>query len=175
MGTFNTKTTLNGSPSLIPEIADRICHTFTLDGYEINREDLMSGGIDLSLTKGGFFKAVLGMKTALKITLVPMNDAIEFEAGVGIFGHQAIPTFIMLFVAWPVLLTQIWGLVQQSHLDDKALAVAQAVVNEKGPTISVSTREQIHSSLEDTKFCTHCGTQHQANARFCSNCGSPLS
>lgn len=44
MGTFNTKATLNGNPSLIPAIADRICQEFAIDGYEVNRENLMNGG-----------------------------------------------------------------------------------------------------------------------------------
>lgn len=87
MGTFNTKTILNGNPSLIPAIADRICQEFAADGYEINRENLVSGGVDISVTKGGIFKAVLGMKTALKVTLVPQYNSISFDAGVGIFGQ----------------------------------------------------------------------------------------
>lgn len=166
MGTFNTKTTLSGDPSLIPAIADRICQEFASDGYEINREDLVSGGVDISVTKGGIFKAVLGMKTALKVTLIPQYNSISFDAGVGIFGQQAIPTVIMLFFAWPVLLTQIWGLIQQANLDDKALAAAQAVIEQSGITTTINTGP--------TKFCTSCGTQVSATARFCSNCGSPI-
>lgn len=173
MGTFNTKTILNGNPTLIPAIADRICQVFMHDGYEINCENLLSGGVDISVTKGGFFKAVLGMKTALKITLVPQNNAIDFEAGVGIFGQQAIPTVIMLFFAWPVLLTQIWGLIQQSNLDDKALAAAQAVINEnRGNSYADASIMPATSGV--TKFCTNCGTKLPDNARFCSNCGNPV-
>lgn len=175
MGTFNTKATLNGNPSLIPAIADRICQVFTLDGYEINRDNLMSGGTDISVTKGGLFKAVLGMKTALKITLIPQANAISFEAGIGIFGQQAIPTVIMLFFAWPVLLTQIWGLVQQAGLDDKALAAAQAVINENGGN---TYRDALTTALQhaygSAKFCTNCGARLPENAHFCSNCGSQL-
>lgn len=175
MGTFNTKTTLAANPSLIPAIADRICQDFALEGYEINRDNLMSGGIDISVTKGGFFKAVLGMKTALKITLVPENNAIGFEAGVGIFGQQAIPTVIMLFFAWPVLLTQIWGLVQQSNLDDKALAAAQAVIYEHhGNTHAAEAPAAQSTASTGRRFCTNCGSQLPADARFCSNCGCPL-
>ena len=175
MGTFNTKTTLAANPSLIPAIADRICHDFALEGYEINRDNLMSGGIDISVTKGGFFKAVLGMKTALKITLVPENNAIGFEAGVGIFGQQAIPTVIMLFFAWTVLLTQIWGLVQQSNLDDKALAAAQAVIYEhNGNTHAAEAPAPQSTAGTGRRFCTNCGSQLPADARFCSNCGCPL-
>lgn len=176
MGAFNTKTILNGNPSLIPAIADRICQVFSLDGYEINRENLMSGGVDISVTKGGMFKAIVGMKTALKITLVPQNDSISFEAGVGIFGQQALPTVISMLFFWPVLITQIWGLVQQSDLDDKALAAAQAVINENGGnTYSTPTATTPPPLPCSAKFCTSCGAKLPDNARFCSNCGNPIS
>ena len=174
MGTFNTNAILKGNPSLIPAMADRICQVFAVDGYEVNRDNLMSGGVDISVTKGGFFKAVLGMKTALKITLVPRDNAIAFEAGVGIFGQQAIPTIIMLFFAWPVLLTQIWGLVQQADLDDKALAAAQSVIDEAGPSTCSGFGSTPPSPSGFAKFCTNCGTKLPDNARFCSNCGSPI-
>lgn len=174
MGTFNTNAILKGNPSLIPAMADRICQVFAVDGYEVNRDNLMSGGVDISVTKGGFFKAVLGMKTALKITLVPRDNAIAFEAGVGIFGQQAIPTIIMLFFAWPVLLTQIWGLVQQADLDDKALAAAQSVIDEAGPATCSDFGSTTPPPSGFAKFCTNCGTKLPDNARFCSNCGSPI-
>lgn len=176
MGAFSTKTVLNGRPSLIPAIADRICQEFLADGYEINREKLISGGVDISVTKGGLFKAILGMKTALKVTLIPQDNSISFEAGVGIFGQQVIPTLIMLFVTWPVLLTQIWGLVQQSKLDDKALAAAQAVVRENvvascGAGYSSAAAVSVS---EAPKFCTNCGASLPVNANFCSYCGTSI-
>lgn len=173
MGAFNTKTILNGNPALIPAIADRICQVFAADGYEINRDNLMSGGVDISVTKGGVFKAIVGMKTALKITLIPQNNCISFEAGVGIFGQQALPTVISMLFFWPVLLTQIWGLIQQSDLDDKALGAAQAVINENAGTTYAGgvTPSPVPGAC---KFCTNCGAKLSDNARFCSNCGSPL-
>lgn len=174
MGAFSTKTTLYGIPSLIPAMADRICQTFAADGYEINRDNLMSGGVDISVTKGGVFKAIVGMKTALKITLIPQNNSISFEAGVGIFGQQALPTVISMLFFWPVLLTQIWGLIQQSDLDDKALAAAQAVISEnRGGTFTGGVTPP--PAPVTGKFCTNCGEKISENARFCSNCGSPLS
>lgn len=177
MGTFNTKTILYGNPTLIPTIADRICQVFTIEGYEISRENLMSGGIDISVTKGGMFKAIVGMKTALKITLTPQNNVIAFEAGVGVFGQQALPTVISMLFFWPVLLTQIWGLVQQSHLDDKALATAQSVINEQAGNANAIYGTQTSQSPAQgaAKFCTGCGTKLPENARFCANCGAPLS
>ena len=164
MGTFNTQKLLNGDPSLIPAIASRIDSSFTAEGYAVQSQTLISGSADISITKGGIFKAVLGMKTALKVTLKPQSDGILFDAGVGIFGQQVIPTMIMLFVAWPVLLTQIWGLVQQSKLDDKALAIAEAVIRKSG---SATPQAEIGD-----RFCTKCGHKVLADAVYCSFCGT---
>ena len=77
------------------------------------------------------FKAVLGLKSALKVSLIPKDNAIAFEAGIGIFGQQAIPTIISMLFFWPVLITQIWGIVQQSKLDDKALEIAEEVLKNR--------------------------------------------
>lgn len=171
MATFDTKKTLYASPSLIPFIAQRITEEFETDGYEVNAIALGSGGYDISIRKGGFFKSVLGMKTALKVSLLPRNGNIYFEAGVGIFGQQAIPTVISMFFFWPVAITQIWGLVRQSKLDDKALEVAQDVImsanaGNQGNTYGNQSTEK--------NFCTQCGTSNSSTAKFCNACGNPL-
>lgn len=168
MGTFSKKKILYGSSSLIPTMANRIQEQFQNDGFEVAMDALSSGGYDISITKGGFFKAVLGMKTALKVTLLPQGNNIHFEAGVGIWGQQAIPTVISMLFFWPVLITQIWGMVEQSKLDDKALEIAQDVImmNHHGET---STTTSVGS-----KFCTECGTKNTEIANFCCGCGKPL-
>lgn len=169
MATFNTKKMLNASPALIPVIATRLVKEFQADGYDVVSENLISGGADVSISKGGIFKSVIGMKTALKISLVPQNGAIKFEAGVGIFGKQIIPTLVMWYVAWPVMLTQVWGLIQQSKLDDKALEIAEKVIAEGGqPMMESNTTSVGH------KFCTNCGTKNTESAKFCCGCGKPL-
>ena len=170
MATFSTKKILYGSTSLIPAIANRIQEEFQNEGYEVAMDALSSGGYDISITKGGVFKAVLGMKTALKVTLLPQGSNIHFEAGVGIWGQQAIPTIISMLFFWPVLITQIWGMVEQSKLDDKALEIAKDVIymNNNGRMASHST------SSNGSKFCTDCGTQNAESANFCNGCGKPL-
>lgn len=129
MAIFKTTKTLEGSHSLIPEIAENIQKEFIREGYTLTSEKFNTGGYDISITKGGFFKTILGMNTALKITLQPaVGRKIQFEAGVGIFGKVVIPAIIAYSVFWPVLITQIWGLIQQSELDDKALAIAEKTI-----------------------------------------------
>lgn len=168
MATFSTKKILYGSSALIPTIASRIQDEFQNDGYNVKMDALSSGGYDISITKGGIFKAVLGMKTALKVTLIPQGGNIHFEAGVGIWGQQAIPTVISMFFFWPVLITQIWGIVQQSKLDDRALDIAKDVIYMNGGNTTPGYTQT------RTKFCTECGTQNPETARFCSGCGKQL-
>ena len=169
MATFSTKKILYGSTSLIPTIANRIQEEFHNDGYEVAMDALSSGGYDISITKGGIFKAVLGMKTALKVTLLPQGSNIHFEAGVGIWGQQAIPTVISMLFFWPVLLTQIWGMVEQSKLDDKALEIAQDVICMNNHEGSPHSDNNVGG-----KFCTKCGTKLDGSSKFCSNCGTRL-
>lgn len=167
MATFETKKILYGSSSLIPAIANRIQEEFQHDDYDVSMDVLSSGGYDISITKGGLFKAVLGMKTALKVTLLPYGDKIKFEAGVGIWGQQAIPTVISMLFFWPVILTQIGGMVKQSKLDDKALAIAQDVIHMDNVVGTTANKA-------GSKFCTNCGTQNTEAAKFCCGCGNPL-
>ena len=167
MATFSTKKILYASSSLIPTIADRIREEFQNDGYEVAMDALSSGGYDISITKGGIFKAVLGMKTALKVTLLPQDNNIHFEAGVGIWGQQAIPTVISMLFFWPVLITQIWGMVEQSKLDDKALQIAHSVIDNAPAQLF----PEEHST---TIYCTACGAPNTYPANYCCNCGTKL-
>lgn len=171
MGTFNTKQIIFGSPALIPVIAYEIVKQFQSEGFEVTKQDMSTGGCDISITKGGVFKAVLGMKSALKVTLLPQGNTIDFEAGVGIFGQQAIPTIISMFFLWPVLITQIWGMVEQSKLDDKALEIANKVIVENGGG-SVSDNSSTQS--QSVEFCTGCGTKYESGMKYCGNCGKKL-
>lgn len=147
MGAFSKHEIIVGNPELIPTIAEEMRKEFVQDGYEVIISNLVSGGMDISITKGNVFKAVLGMRTALKVTLIPQINSIQFEANVGIFGQQIIPTIISWFYLWPVLLTQIWGLIQQSNIDDRALDVARRVIYNGGAS---------HDN-QSLKFCSCCG------------------
>ncbi len=132
MGTFSKDQDIMCDPSVVPSLASHLETYFKEQGYETFSESVVNGGYDISISKGGVFKAVLGMKTALKISLKPIPDGVHFKADVGIFGQQVIPLVIGIFFFWPVLVTQIWGLVQQSKLDDEALATVMEALGDAG-------------------------------------------
>lgn len=173
MGIYNKKKLLAAHSSQINSIAEAIQNDFVRDGFEVNVDTLMSGGKDISITKGNLFKAVLGMRSALKITLIPQTDGVLFDANVGIYGQQAIPTIISMLFFWPVLITQIWGLVEQSSLDDRALALAEQTI--AGGTSSPASATSFTSTFTGNhNFCTNCGAKLDGASKFCSNCGTKL-
>lgn len=160
---FSSKRVFMADPSFIPAVAEELFLQFKAEGYNVKQENLISGGVDISITKGGIFKAIAGMKTALKITIKPDDSHIVSEAGVGIFGQQAIPTIISMLFFWPVLLTQTWGLIQQSKLDDHAMELIEKSLQR----LNVSGKTTTNGS-----FCPECGAAVTGN--FCSSCGKKL-
>ncbi len=170
MGTFKSSKIINGSPTLIPQAGRDVMNYFLAEGYDVIGDSLISGGYDISVSKGNMFKAVLGMNTALKILIRPQTGQIAIEAGVGIFGQQALPTVLSMLFFWPVLVTQIWGIVQQSKLDEKAIEIAEDSVLQDGKKTTCSPTSQ----QQNSKFCTQCGTENMEGAKFCRECGAKL-
>lgn len=127
MGTFTTRKRLYGSATNIPAIAQEIRNAFAAEGYEVKIEN--PSGEEIYITKGGLFKAAVGLRTALKVTMKPSRDGnIDFEAGVSIVKQQLVPTIISMCIFNPVIVAQIWGMIQQSKLDEKAVEIAERVL-----------------------------------------------
>jgi hypothetical protein len=106
-------------------VAQEVMRHFESQDYEVTETHIPTGGVQVSIRRGGTFKAIIGMKTALNIKIEPQANGTRVEAGVGIFGQQAIPTAITLLVFWPVIIAQIWNMAQEAKLDEEALRVAE--------------------------------------------------
>lgn len=179
--------------NLVP-VAEDVMQHFKLQGYEVLGKPTATGGCQISISKGDTFKAVLGMKTALNIEIEPGIGGTLVRAKIGIWGEQAVPTMIMMFVAWPVLLTQMWGLAQQAHLDDEALSRAeQSLLVHAGVSPQRASYQGAAAPSGYTNYPNNAASGFIANqttptapgppaggasneaAQFCSNCGAPLS
>ncbi len=125
MGTFNSSKTFPYFVEDVAPVARDVMDHFEGQGFEVTETNIPTGGAQVSIRKGGAFKAIIGMKTALNIKIEPVANGTRVEAGVGIFGQQAIPTAITLLVFWPVVIAQVWNMAQESKLDEEALRVAE--------------------------------------------------
>jgi hypothetical protein len=125
MGTFNSSKTVPYVVEDLAPVAKDVIGHFESQDYEVIETNIPAGGVQVSIRRGGTFKAIIGMKTALNIRIEPVANGTTVEAGVGIFGQQAIPTAITLLVFWPVIIAQVWNMAQEAKLDEEALRVAE--------------------------------------------------
>ena len=125
MGTFNSTKTVPYVVDDLGPVAQDLVRYFEGQDFETTETNLPAGGVQVSIRRGGTFKAIIGMKTALNIKIEPQANGTRVEAGVGIFGQQAIPTAITLLVFWPVIIAQVWNMAQEAKLDEEALGVAE--------------------------------------------------
>ena len=125
MGTFNSTKTFPYSVEDIAPVAKDVMDHFEGQDFEVTETNIPTGGVQVSIRKGGTFKAIIGMKSALNIKIEPVANGTTVDAGVGIFGQQAIPTAITLLVFWPVIIAQVWNMAKEADLDDEALNVAE--------------------------------------------------
>ena len=134
---------------------------FEHQGYAVQAQETAAGGF-ISLTKGGLFETVAGLKTGLNITLTRVRGAIEVKMEVGIFGKQALPTAISVLVFWPVVIPQIYGLIQQNKLDTEAYSVIEDAIR---------YYERSDTGRGAGEFCPYCGSDIPAGSVFCDRCG----
>lgn len=168
MATFQSEKVIATSYRNLDAVAMKAKVYFENDGYTV-AVDKNAFGEFISISKGGIFKSILGMKTALNIEIKEVTGGISINAKVGIFGQQLIPSAISLFIAWPVLLTQITGLVKQSKLDDEAIKVVEDAVHNLEGSIPPGAQSSVTAAYI---YCTACGNQLPYDAAFCSKCGA---
>lgn len=114
--------------------AEDLMDHFRIQGYDVAATQLGSGGYFVSISKGDWFRALLGMKTALNVRIEPGYEGVNVRASIGIFELQLLPTIITAFVFAPVILGQIWGIVQQNKLDEEAVQVVERSLATRGGT-----------------------------------------
>jgi hypothetical protein len=143
MGTFNSSKTVPYVVGDLAPVAQEVMDHFEQQDYEVTVTPISMGGVQVSIRRGGTFKAIIGMKTALNIKIEPVANGTTIEAGVGIFGQQAIPTAITLLVFWPVILAQVWNMAQEAKLDEEALRVAEQSLKAHSDVPGGATAEQV--------------------------------
>lgn len=196
MSAFKTEKFIPASVTDLGPVAQELAEHFQQRNYQVERSQLSGGEWQIGITRGGVFKAILGLKSALKIQIEARPAGTMVRARVGIFGKQAVPTAITLLVAWPVVLTQVWGLIREAGLDDEAVRMVEIILTRTERAARVpaggSAPDPTDSPLQSSgsaavgaegarveasnarsagAFCTSCGGQLDESARFCSGCG----
>lgn len=102
-------------------VGEDVMDYFLVKEFEVTGTRIAGDGWHISVRRGDWFRAILGLKTALNIRIEPQPGGTLITAGIGIFDLQIIPTVVTIFVFAPVIFTQIWGVLQQNKLDEEAV------------------------------------------------------
>jgi len=178
MGIFNSEKLIGISVPDLVAVTNRLVEHFRAQGYDVTASN-EDGDWAVSITKGGMFHAVAGLKTALNIEISARPDGTFVKAGIGLFKQRAIPALIVGLAYWPALVGQLSGLVRQAGLDEEAVNVIEAEL-QRYARVREAARESENRSRKVastptsrfTAFCARCGAPLGEAARFCPMCGS---
>ena len=128
MGVFQSQKTVPVQVADLASVAQTVASHFQAKGFEVKTQSTDKGW-HISISKADVFKTVMGTKTALNVELEPKGDNTDVSAGIGVFGQHGAGGLGSI-LAGPLMLTQLWGMVQQSKLDDEAIAVAEKALQD---------------------------------------------
>lgn len=160
MGRFESSTIINAPQEFIPVACRKIRSAFEAEGFEYSIKTESFNKTVVLITKGNLVKQAVGLKQGLEITFVPGNGSISVAAKGTVIKDQAIATALSMLVAWPVLIAQIIGLINQSKLDERVIETVKLALAEYNEVKPV--------------FCTHCGKQVKSTDGLCPECGNRI-
>jgi ribosomal protein L40E len=160
MSIFKTSKTIPATLTDLTPVAQAVMKHFARQDYEVSDQQPGPKCWEIGIHKGGIFRAVIGMKTALRIRIETIGANTEVGACIGLLDSQGISTAVSMLAFWPVLATQTWGLVRQAKLDEEAIAVAEEAL------LAASQDQNM------TRFCHDCGASVPGSATFCPACGA---
>src|ERR671913_1198432 len=101
MGTFNSSKTVPYVVEDLAPVAQEVMRHFESQDYEVTETHIPTGGVQVSIRRGGTFKAIIGLKTALNIRVEPQANGTKVEAGGGGFWEAAGPPAVtpLVFLA----------------------------------------------------------------------------
>ena len=189
MNIFKSETLIPITVDDLGPVAEELAGHFKQRNYQVECSQTDDGHWEVGITRGGIFKTVVGLKSALKVQIEARPRGTMVRAGAGIFGKQAAASAISLFAAWPigvpVLLAQAWGLIREAGLDNEAARVVELSLTRTQRLAGPSGRTEAADAARTPQvpqartesagaFCTGCGRRLEEAARFCAGCGKAV-
>ena len=142
MGTFNSSTTVPYHVEDLSPVAQDVMRHFEQQDYEVTETPISTGGVQVSIRRGGVFKAIIGLKTALNVRIEPVANGTKVEAGrhLRAAGH---PDGDHVAGILAVIIAQVWNMAQEAKLDEEALRVSEQSLKAHSEVPGEATAEQV--------------------------------
>jgi ribosomal protein L40E len=170
-----------------------------INDFEAQIVDLPDGRTTVQARQPKSWRYVLGMTSALNITLHKNGDQPMVETGAGSWAEKVAVGAVGIFILHPLLITMAYGVWKQSQLPEKVFEVTEQFIKESqrpagatripvGPssepasdaavlemaTTASSTAESTSKSAFEERICASCGQATGKEAKYCDQCGNSL-
>ncbi len=139
--------TFNASGIDQRDLARTVSSWLLLNDFESRTVDLPGGGIAVQARQPATWRYILGMSSALNITLNIKEGNLVVEIDAGKWAEKVAVGAVGAFILHPLLITVAYGAWKQSQLPDKVFGVIEEYVKERqGP--AKETRIAVQSSSD---------------------------
>jgi hypothetical protein len=186
------------------DVARKISSWLKINDFEAQIVDLPDGRITVQAHQPKSWRYILGMSSALNITLDKKGDQLVVETGAGSWAEKVAVGAVGIFILHPLLITMAYGVWKQSQLPEKVFEITEQYIKEKqGPagatrvpvqstgepateitTSEIATTEnatteavvpeQISTTTSEEMICASCGQATSKDSKYCAQCGAKL-
>lgn len=184
----------------IERLATDLEHMFLSYGYQVqhfgNKEQMTE-----QMKKGGDFAAIVGMQSALTVTMQRSSSGVQAMIGQQKWVDKAVVGAVGFFAApvlWPLMITAGVGAIQQASLGNQVANALDVLVQQQNPNVQVGPIppemmpqcEQPRASQPppwrqwafwgspatppNTVVCPKCQAVNDAGDSYCMRCGQAL-
>jgi ribosomal protein L40E len=169
----------------IESIAVELERKFLNQGYQVQHfgnQDQMT----VQMKKGGDFVAIIGMQTALTVTMERSPRGVLAMSGQQKWVDKAVVGAVGLVAApvlWPLMITAGVGAIQQVNLDNEVMNTLDMLVRQQNPNVRVGPippemmpqyPQPGASPTANKVVCTNCQALNDVGDRYCMRCGYTL-
>ncbi len=169
----------------IESIAAELEHMFVRQGYQVQH----FGNVDqmsVQMKKGGDLVAIIGMQTALTVTMTRSPKGMLAMIGQQKWVDKAVVGAVGLVAApvlWPLAITAGVGAIQQANLGNQVMNAVDMLARRQNPNVQVGPvppemmpqYQQAGAPPASNKVaCANCQALNDASDSYCMRCGHAL-
>jgi ribosomal protein L40E len=169
----------------IESIAAELEHMFVRQGYQVQH----FGNIDqmsVQMKKGGDLVAIIGMQTALTVTMTRSPKGMLAMIGQQKWVDKAVVGAVGLVAApilWPLAITAGVGAIQQVNLGNQVMNAVDMLVRQQNPNVQAGPvppemmpqYQRAGAPPASNKVaCANCQALNDAGDSYCMRCGHAL-
>jgi len=161
------------------ELASVVSDWFQNQKFETQILEAPGGGLVVQARQPEAWRSILGMSSALNVTMTPQGENLVVQMGAAKWVDKAAVGAVGVLLFWPALIPAAYGAWKQKQLPNQVFQlIDQYVATGQVPVIppapAPAKKAPAPTAAPSGLQCPSCGKPVREGAKFCDNCGAPL-